>query len=70
MVALISAADHIANYVHRTHRIKDYDATLNEGLSLLTCGDRQRWSALADKLPILAKAALRATREVLKTNAI
>lgn len=70
LVSLIAAADHIANYVHRTHRIKDYDATLNEGLALLACGDRARWDKLINSMPQLTKAALRATREVLKTGAI
>jgi len=71
LVTLVSAADHIANYVHRTHRIKDYDATLNEGLRILLQGsDQARWHNVVVQLPQVAKTALRATREVLKTTSL
>lgn len=70
LVALISAADHIANYVHRSHRISDYHVRLNDGLMLLLQGKDSVLARVEEQLPNMTKAALKATREVLRTGSL
>lgn len=70
LVQVVSAADHLANHVHRTHSVRDYPLHANKALfNLLTGRPGTDLEEFAGKLPGLVVRAMKVTRSILKSTA-
>ncbi len=67
LIALIAAADQIANYVQRTHQIATYSVQTNSGIVVLTRGwNDEAKERLQEAIPGMVKKSLRTTQSILK----